>query len=304
MKLPNTVINFHVIQNEAWMEANLKVLLRHFHMVSASQLEKFYHDGLPLKNACHITVDDGDISVYTHLFPLIKKYQIPISIYVSPQAVKTGKNFWFQEIAGYSLPDLLKSYNHIFQAKHRFINKYQVNALLKSHNLVEIHRVIDWHKKKNGIDDKPRRSLTLEQLTELRDSGLVEIGSHTLNHPILKNETEELVDYEISQSILDLEILLGEKVSLFAYPNGIPGIDFGLREMQILKKCGIKLAFSTKSEGFSLQDNPFSIPRRGITKGGPVFVFSKLAIGNFWETLKKLLKGKQEPDFRRHSSGK
>lgn len=35
-------------------------------------------------------------------FPLIKKHQIPVSIYVSPQIIKSGKNFWFQERSHYN----------------------------------------------------------------------------------------------------------------------------------------------------------------------------------------------------------
>jgi peptidoglycan/xylan/chitin deacetylase (PgdA/CDA1 family) len=186
MKLPNVVINFHVIQNAEWMDSILKVLMRYYNMVSAKDLEAFYFGGLDLKNACHITVDDGDISVYTHLFPLIKKYNIPISIYVSPMAVMTGRNFWFQEIEGYDLKLFLAYYNKKYNQKHVFKGKYQVYALIKSLELKEIHQLIDGYKQAYGIPDKPRRCMTLEQILELKASGLVDIGAHTIHHPILR----------------------------------------------------------------------------------------------------------------------
>ncbi|EMS30879.1 polysaccharide deacetylase [Mariniradius saccharolyticus AK6] len=280
------------------MDSILKVLMRYYNMVSAKDLESFYFKGLELKNTCHITVDDGDITVYTHLFPLIKKYNIPISIYVSPMAVMTGKNFWFQEIEGYDLQLFLQYYDKQYNQKHAFKNKYQVYALIKSLTLKEIHQLVDGYKEAYGIPHKPRRCMTLEQLLELKASGLVDIGAHTMHHPILKNESIEKVRDEIQTSVEKLGELLGEQTKYFAYPNGVPVIDFGQREMNILNECGVKLAFSTQTKNFSIDDHPLSVPRRGITKGGPMFVLAKLALGDKWEGLKRLLKGKQEPDFR------
>jgi peptidoglycan/xylan/chitin deacetylase (PgdA/CDA1 family) len=299
MKLPSTVVNFHVIQDSYWMEKILKVLIRYYKIVSVEDLRRFYLQGQDIRNACHITVDDGDISVYTHLFPLLKKYRVPISIYVSPMTVITGRNFWFQEIEGYDLEHLLRNYNDKYNTRHEFVGKNQVYGLVKSLKLKEIHELIDEFKALNRISYKPRRCMTLDQLKELKASGLVEIGAHTMHHPILSNETVETVREEIQQSIEKLGEMLGEKVKYFAYPNGVPVYDFGLREMDVLSDCGIELAFSTQAKNFTIDDHPLSVPRRGITKGGSVFVLAKLALGDGWEGLKRLLKGKQEPDFRR-----
>lgn len=298
MKITNTNINFHVIKNKEWMEEILVLLQRKFNIVSAEQLEDYYYKGVPLKNACHITVDDGDMSVYTHLFPLIKKYNIPISIYISPFSVKTGKNFWFQEFNDIDYKDFLKFYADQIGKKIAFENKEQVSGMLKSMKVTEINALIEGYKRKYNIPFKERLGMSLDQLLELKDSGLVSIGAHTMNHPILKNEDDETARKEILDSIEELQEMLQEEVRYFAYPNGIPGFDFGKREMDILKEAGIKLAFSTESKHFSQEDNPLSVPRRGITKGGKVFVLTKLYLGNYWDMIKKLTKGKQEMDFR------
>jgi peptidoglycan/xylan/chitin deacetylase (PgdA/CDA1 family) len=298
MKLENTNINFHVIKNAAWMEEILLLLQKHFNMVSVQDLEKYYFEGLSLKNACHITVDDGDISVYTHLFPLIKKYKVPISIYVSPHAVKTGKNFWFQEIKDFDLKQFLDFYAVQKGEQIPFVNKHQVSAILKSMKVQEMHDLIEAYKKAYSIPDRDRVGMNLDQLMELKASGLVSIGAHTLLHPILKNEDDETTRNEILHSMQDLGDLLQEEIKYFAYPNGLPGLDFGEREINLLKEAKIRLAFSTESRHFSLKDNPLSIPRRGVTKGGSTFVLAKLAFGDYWGNMKKLLKGKQEKDFR------
>ncbi len=298
MKIENTNINFHVIKNTEWMEKILLLLQNHFNLVSAQELEKYYYSGLFLKNACHITVDDGDISVYTHLFPLVKKYKIPISIYVSPYVVKSGKNFWFQEIKDFDLQQFLNFYAVQKGEQIQYVNRHQVSAILKSMKVNEINGLIYAYKKTFKIPDVERMGMDLQQLMELKESGLVSIGAHTLHHPILKNEDYETTRVEILQSVQDLSDLLHEKVKCFAYPNGHPKLDFGKREINILKEAQIKLAFSTESRHFSQKDNPFSIPRRGITKGGSTFVLAKLALGDYWDKIKRIVKSKQEKDFR------
>jgi peptidoglycan/xylan/chitin deacetylase (PgdA/CDA1 family) len=298
MKLPNTVINFHVIKDVEWMEKVLILLKKYYTFVSASELEEFYNGEKALINACHITVDDGDISVYYHLFPLIKKYNIPISIYVSPFSTRSGKNFWFQEIRGYDLKILLQLFNRQQNSNFRFKNKEQVNGLLKSLKIEEINRLISTYREEMNLPIKNRINMELSQLIELKKSGLVEIGAHTQTHPILINETFDVALYEIRSSVEELREMLNCEVRYFAYPNGNPSIDFNEREIDILKGCNIKLAFSTDINRFSKRDNPLSIPRIGITKGNRNFILAKLIFGNTWWKLKRLLLWKQEYDYR------
>ncbi|MCH6236770.1 polysaccharide deacetylase family protein [Cognataquiflexum rubidum] len=281
------------------MERILILLKSHYHFVSLSDLEDFYYHGTDLRNACHITVDDGDISVYTHLFPIIKKYQIPISIYVSPLCVREGKNFWFQEISGYDFQKFFEYYSKIYDHSMQYEGKHQLYAVLKHLPIEELIKLIDSFRLSQGIKPKPRMGINLEQLLELKASGLVEIGAHTYNHPILANEDNSTVIYEISSCILELEEMIGEKVKWFAYPNGIPSLDFSKREMEILRESGVKLAFSTENKRFSKSDDPLSVPRTGISKGNIPFIFAKLFFGSRWDILKGLFNSNKESEFRK-----
>ena len=78
--------------------------------------------------------------------------------------------------------------------------------------------------------------MNLDEILELEKSDLVTIGAHTLNHPILQNESLETSRKEITDSIIELEKLLGHKIKYFAYPNGAKALDFGMREIDILKE--------------------------------------------------------------------
>jgi hypothetical protein len=92
--------------------------------------------------------------------------------------------------------------------------------------------------------------------------------------------------------------LLKNEIHYFAYPNGVYHLDFDKREIDILKKTTIKLAFSTERKPISLNDNLFSIPRNGVTKGSQSFILLKLLMGQKWDNLKRMIKGKSETDYR------
>jgi len=300
MKLfPNTIINFHKIYDKEWMESVLLFLSNIYNIVSIQDIESYYYNQKPLHNCCHITFDDGDRSFYTTVFPIIKEFQLPVSIYVSPKIVKTGENFWFQEIRNYNKEVLRNIINNKYPYLKNINPKIPISAIFKSLQLTQIWEVISEYRSIMKIDAEKRMNMSESELKEVYNSGLVAIGAHTLNHPILANETETAAHNEIQSSIIELSEILGIPVRYFAYPNGIPQLDFGEREMNILKSMNIKLAFSTENKSFSIKDNPLSIPRNGISKGNKSFLFMKLLLGNKWDIVKRIFNGKQEDDYRK-----
>jgi len=296
---PNTIINFHKIYDKEWMESVLLFLSNNYHIVSLQDIESYYYNQKPLHNCCHITFDDGDRSFYTIVYPLIQKFQLPISIYVSPKVIKTGENFWFQEIRNYNQEVLRTIINNNYPYLKPINSKVPLNAILKCLKLEQIFEIISEYRSIMKIVDKEIMNMSEEELKEVYNSGLVAIGAHTQNHPILANETEITAQNEIESSILELNSILGIQVRSFAYPNGIPQIDFGKREMNLLKANNIRLAFSTENKSFKIKDNPLSIPRNGLSKGNKSFLFFKLLMGSKWEKIKKLCYGKQEADYRK-----
>ena len=285
----NTIINFHGIKDEKWLENVFNLLLRRYTVIPIAEIESYYYQKKTLNNVCHITFDDGEKNFYEKVFPLLIKYQIPVSLYVSPFAIQTGKNFWFQEIRGYDQ----KLYRQIVSKKFyidkiKNFEKIPLKLLLKSLTLESIWDTIDEYRSLTNTFLKPPININVDQLKELHRSGLVEIGAHTQNHPILKNESDEIAKREITESVKQLGELLNNEIRYFAYPNGDPSFDFGKREIDILKSVGIKLAFSTEASGLLNNNNPFAIPRIGFSYGNKSFILSKLVFVNKWEILKSL----------------
>ncbi len=82
--------------------------------------------------------------------------------------------------------------------------------------------------------------LTVKELEEIKDSGLVEIGAHTLDHAYLKGLKVDVARKQIFESKSNLEKLLGISVVSFAYPYGA----FDKNAMDLTKAAGFTNAVS------------------------------------------------------------
>lgn len=277
--LPNTIICLHEIHNQKWLNNVFESLIKNYHIVGLEELEDYYYKNKNLKNSCHITFDDGDMSFYKNAFPIIKKHKIHVSTYVSPLMAKDRKNFWFQEIAGYNQEKLFVVSQKVTNCKIENVQPIGIKKFLKTLPLEIIWEIIKLYQKETNTPLKSPMNMTEKQLIEIKSSGFVDIGAHTLNHPILINETNAIASSEITGSIDQLSNILNCETRSFVYPNG----DYGEREIKILKDKGIKLAFTTKREKISSINNPLSIPRSGSPfiselKNNDAYIFSKCLV--------------------------
>jgi peptidoglycan/xylan/chitin deacetylase (PgdA/CDA1 family) len=87
------------------------------------------------------------------------------------------------------------------------------------------------------------------------------IGAHTRTHPILAGLDAAEAEQEIAGSKQDLENLLGERVDLFAYPNGKPTTDLTPETVEIVKKVGFASAVTTQWGVASAKSSCFELPR-------------------------------------------
>lgn len=274
---PNTIITLHEINDPRWLNNVITSLKKNYNIVSVENIENYYYNNSDLKNACHLTFDDGDLSFYNNILPLIKKHKIPVSTYVSPMIAKERRNFWFQEIRGYNQKKLFEVAKKVINDKNQNIQAMAINPFLKTLRIETILEIIKLYQKETNTSPKPPMNMTEKQLIEIKSSGLVEIGAHTLNHPILINESDESATYEIEKSIDQLSEILNCDTRYFVYPNG----DYGEREIKILKNKGIKLAFSTEKGKISRDNNIFCLPRSGspfvseTIKNRSAYIFSK-----------------------------
>ncbi len=284
----NLIINFHVLKDVAWFENMILFLKSRYEMTDMAFFENI--QDIRKKGFCHITFDDGDKTFYTIAYPVLKKHMVPATLFVSPYIAANHKNFWFQEIRGYDAGIMYGILAGESGLSRDILNKTPYANILKCLPLNRIHEIIAIYQKTTNTQAKPFMNMCAEEILEVENSGLINIGAHTLHHPILKNEDDENCKLEITGSITELENMLSHKIKYFAYPNGIPGMDFGKREISILQDNGITIAVTTANRFLTKNSNKFALPRFGFSHGSIRFIKLKLIAGQHWENIKSMIR--------------
>ena len=105
-----------------------------------------------------------------------------------------------------------------------------------------------------------RVMMTPAEVRALAHNGM-EVGGHTVMHPILLSVNDETASTEISRGREDLASILVHPPTLFAYPNGRPRSDFDQRHVAMVRQAGFSFAFSTERGVATSSADPLVLPR-------------------------------------------
>lgn len=209
-----TFLLFHDMETTD-AERNFAYLKRHYNIISLNDYLDAVHHGKRLPNkAIVITFDDGHASNY-NLLPVIKKLEIPITIFLCSSIVGTHRHFWF---------------------RHSAEIKPHVEALKKIPNekRLEALRQYSFEQEQEYGDTQ---ALSKEQIEEMKS--WVNFQSHTCFHPILPQCDDTTAEKEIKESKRQLEETFGLTINALSYPNG----DYSERDIRLAQEaeyeCGI-----------------------------------------------------------------
>jgi peptidoglycan/xylan/chitin deacetylase (PgdA/CDA1 family) len=111
-----------------------------------------------------------------------------------------------------------------------------------------------------GGREPPSPMMSAAQVRNLRALGM-DVGAHTVTHPILTRLDPASARSEIERSKAWLETLLDHPVPLFAYPNGHPNHDYAAEHVQMVRDCGFDAAVTTAPGAASIRSDRFQLPR-------------------------------------------
>lgn len=234
--LPETDERYH--QEEPGMRVtpesfsmHLQQLKRHFDLVSLRDWVEAKEEGRTLPDkACAITFDDGWRDNYEYAFPLLKQYQVPATLFAVVDKIGTDFQFWPNIVAALLLhgagPRLAES--TVLEPAGSTNARPDANEIaacikrLKSRTDAEIFAALeslDWRSLLPG--PMPPALMDWNQLGEMQQSGLVNIGSHTCTHRRLTRALgSDVLAREIVLSRSELEARTGRPAELFCFPNG------------------------------------------------------------------------------------
>lgn len=221
---------------------------------------------LPNRAVC-ITFDDGYADNELHALPILKKYAIPATVFVSTGFLNGGR-MWndsvievFRNFDGDKL-DLSELDLGCYSLESNPRRLAAVDSIIQRIRhldpLVRADLVHEIEKRVTALPDD--LMLTDAQIQSLARNG-VTIGAHTVNHPILCSVSSEIARREIQNSKSHLEALLQEKIEVFAYPNGRPGLDYREVHRDMVEALGFKAAVSTHWGVSTRASDRFQLPR-------------------------------------------
>jgi peptidoglycan/xylan/chitin deacetylase (PgdA/CDA1 family) len=255
----------------------LAYLRQHFQVVSLTELVEQLRSGRPLDpRMIALTVDDGRRNVYEFLFPLLQEFQIPATLFVVSSFIRredwlwTDKVLWLAE-QPLAVEELLPQRIEQFFDRMNRLRPETRNAYIAS--LASGIRV--------AIPQEPPPKYAPCSWPELRrmaDSGLVEIGSHSVTHPIFSSLSDEECWWELTISRAQIESHLARKVEAFCFPNG-KSTDYFPRHLLQVKNAGYSSAVLTHFGMPSSGSDPFSLPRIGVSGQTDFLPFKKYVDG-------------------------
>ena len=228
---------------------HLEVLRRTTTPLPLRRLVAEYASGRLPERAVAITFDDGYVDNLTVAMPLLAAADIPATVYVATGNTGTAREFWWDALTrALLLPTVLPSDLAITLAGKRHHWRLggataggwgTVNAGGISRKRAEFHTqvweqvrplsaaerddAITYLEEWSGSKIPPRQShrvMTADELLAIEVGGLIDIGAHTVTHPLLPSLSVEEQRHEMATSCADLERLLGHRVRSFSYPFG------------------------------------------------------------------------------------
>jgi peptidoglycan/xylan/chitin deacetylase (PgdA/CDA1 family) len=252
-----SILLFHDI-SQATAEQTFTYLSDNYNIISLNDFiearEKNDFSGIPRK-ALIITFDDGHIRNYDML-PVIKKFKIPITIFLCASLIDTNRHFWFK----------YKNDTISVQRLKHLTNTDRLNVLAE----VGFKQDQDF--------DNPH-AMNKKQIIEMKP--YIDLQSHTMFHPCLPKCNNFEAREEIFKSKQVLTYEYGLNINAISYPNG----DYSDRDISLSKEAGYKCGI-TVDFGFNTPDTDlFRLKRISVNDTADINELIVKASG-FWSFIK------------------
>lgn len=270
----NGILSELSVEPEAF-EQQIKYLKeRRYMIVALAELLESLEKKREINKTVTLTFDDAYQDLYEYALPILKKYDVPATIFVPTAFIESGQKFWWDRLAAI-LKDTPKTLLVLNWNDSTLRFKLNTEALKKK----AFYSISYLFK---HADDPEREDIleTISENLEVRDSAVspsclrwdhikemsrarISFGAHTHTHRALSSLEPSEFKEELCLPKEILESHLRQEIDAFAYPYGEQD-DFNMQSINAIKMAGYKYALTMIQGLVSLGDNVFNLPRIGI----------------------------------------
>lgn len=239
--IPAFVKNLYNPRTIAQFNSDLDLFLKYYKPINLEKVIQFNQGKITLKEpSFHLTFDDGLSNFYDIVAPILKKRNIPATVFLNTDFVDNKELFYrYKEV-------LLKKE---LQEKHEAIQN-------KAQNLT-IHKNLIQH---FLAEKKPY--LSLKQIKDLQQQGFT-FGSHSLNHPLYASISLEEQIRQTTNSVQWIDENLKEKNKVFSFPFH----DIGVSK-QFFSEIKDTVALTFGTSAINLDEMKTNLQRLDMEKSG------------------------------------
>ncbi|MDQ3817934.1 MAG: polysaccharide deacetylase family protein, partial [Acidobacteriota bacterium] len=259
-------------------------------------MARLLKDRKPMRRAVVVTFDDGYADNLYNAKPLLERYDVPGTVFVTTGHIGGGREFMWDELekillrpgrlpetlelqadgktlswelgdaANYSEEDCLSHAGwsaeeaHDPSARHRLFRSLHglLSPLPESEQQRSLEKLRAWSSR-DATARPTHRTMTAEEVRSLAEGGLVAVGSHTVTHSVLSKLTPAEQREELEQSRARLEEILEKPVDTFAYPFGGKS-DYTQETVSLLREAGFDCACSNFEGIVRAKTDRYQIP--------------------------------------------
>ena len=193
-----------------------------------------------------VTFDDGYRSTWTLARPILRRHRIPAVFFVPSHTIERRQLAWYDAVA------LKYGEARVAQMKELDVDAWSAACAEAT---------------RPASDEDPHAPLETDQIKALSDTPGFEIGGHTASHLLLARASLERQRHEVAENKARIESWIGRTISSFAYPNGRLNIDYTRETMDIVRACGLGVAFATNERFATRDESPLDRSRFVMLSG-------------------------------------
>ena len=264
-------------------EQQMKYISENKNVMTLRELVRLIEADEPCPPDCvAVTFDDSFKNIRTVALPILKKYNVPATFFITTAMVGNNRLFWVDRLehtinrTDKKLLCLEGKYYTLRTSTDKIDTLTKVKRMLKSERPSKRNTVLKAIEDQLGVfpyhDVVNYENLTWDDVSELDDFPQYEVGGHTVNHEILSYLSTEQMTYEICHCLKILSERVGRDVNLFSYPEG-QREHYNDEVISILKENGVRICPSAvEGENYD-NDDSFHLKRNMVGFVGREFPF-------------------------------